>query len=159
MDSFSYTRIMLYAVVFFFGFLWSYLFLRQFLYNLLIAFPLIKKMNRLQMDLIAPGAFRYTMVSCFVCFFLAAILLFLVIYFMALDLIIFFAIGAVMATILYLIRMRPTNRQMFDLFVDAYYRFIPDDELRTLLYKKEYKKIKPRLKQMGISDTFLPNFK
>ena len=34
-----------------------------------------------------------------------------------------------------------------------------NDELRTLLYKKEYKKIKPRLKQMGISDTFLPNFK
>ena len=47
------TKIMLSGVLVLGGFLWTYLFLRQFLFNLLVASPLIKKMNSLQEEMIA----------------------------------------------------------------------------------------------------------
>ena len=156
---FTPTRIMLFAALFLGGFLWSYLFVRQFIYNLTIAYPMIKKMNSLQEDLIAPGAKRYTNVSSVVSLFIALLLAGLVIYFLKPDLILGFCIGAVLAIVLFILRMKPANKDMFDMFVNAYYGYVPDDELRTLLYKKEYKKIKPRLKEMGISGTFIPEFK
>ena len=152
-------KIMLSAVLFLGGFLWSYLFLRQFLYNFIIAFPLIKKMNALQPDLIAIGAKRYTVVSVVVSTLFGGGLLFAAIYFLPLYLVLSFAGGAIIALILILLRMKLSNKEMFDLFANAYARFIPDDELRTVLFHKEYKKIKPRLKEMGIKGTFVPEFK
>ena len=152
-------KIMLCGVLVLGGFLWSYLFLRQFLYNILVAFPVIKKMNALQPDLIAIGATRYTYVSCVVCVLLGGVLLFLVIYFLPLYLIISFAVGAFVAFLLLIPRMKPSNKEMFDLFSNAYARFIPDDELRTIIYNKDYKKVKSHLKHMGIKGTFIPDFK
>ena len=152
-------KIMLSAVLFLGGFLWSYLFLRQLMYNFIIAFPLIRRMNRLQSDLIAVGAKRYTLVSVIVTTLMGGVLLFLVIHFLPLYLTLSFAGGAIIAFIFIIARMKISNREMFDLFANAYSRFIPDDELRTLLYQKEYKKIKARLKEMGISGTFVPEFK
>ena len=74
-------KIMLAAAVFFGGWLWSYLFIRQFLFNLVTAFPLIKKIKSLQEDLIAVGAVRYTVVSLITCGVVAAIILAVVIRF------------------------------------------------------------------------------
>ena len=45
------------------GWLWFYLFVRQFLFNFFTAYPLIKKMQAAKEDLIAVGAKRYTGVS------------------------------------------------------------------------------------------------
>ena len=45
------------------GWLWFYLFVRQFLFNFLTAYPMIKRMQAAQEDLIAIGAKRYTTVS------------------------------------------------------------------------------------------------
>jgi hypothetical protein len=153
------TRIIVDAAIFFGGFLWSYLFVRQFLYNLLVAYPVIRKMNALQEDLIAPGAKTYTNVSCVISGLLSLAILFPIVYFCSLEVILCFCGGAVLAILLFLLRMKPSNKSMFDLFVSAYYRFVPDDELRTILYKKEYKKVKSRLKSMGISGDFIPEFK
>lgn len=152
-------KIMLGAALFLGGFLWSYLFLRQFLYNFFVAFPMIKKMNALQDDLIAVGAKRYTVISSLVTFLFGALIVFLVVHFLALYLQLCFAGGAVVAFVLMISRVTPKNKEMFDLFCNAYYRFIPDDELRTILYNKDVKKIKPRLREMGISGTFVPEFK
>ncbi len=138
------------------GFLWSYLFARQLIFNILIAHPLIKKMNSLQPDLISVGAVRYTWVSNVVCVLLGGILLFVVIHFCPLYLILSFAFGAVVAIILIMLRTKPANKDMFDAFSNAYCRFIPDDELRTIMYNKQYDKVKARLKNMGIRDTFVP---
>ena len=140
------------------GFLWSYLFVRQFLFNFMVALPLIKKMNALQPDLIAVGAKRYTWMSNAVVFVVGALLLFLVIRFCPLYLQIAFGVGAVAALLFIIFRMKPSNQAMFDLFSVAYYRFIPDDELRTIIYNKEYKKVKSHLKHMGIKGTFIPDF-
>ena len=70
-----------------------------------------------------------------------------------------FAIGAVAAFLFIFFRTKPENKESFELFTNAYYRFVPDDELRTLLYKKEYKQVKARLKEMGIQGNFVPDFK
>lgn len=141
------------------GFLWSYLFLRQFLFNIRVAYPLIKKMIGLQPDLIGIGAKRYTMISNLVSILVGGAIAFAVLYFCPFYIKIAFSIGAVAAFLFIFFRTKPENKESFDLFANAYYRFVPDDELRTLLYKKEYKQVKARLREMGVQGTFVPDFK
>ena len=150
---------MLAAAIFFGGWLWSYLFIRQFLFNLITAFPLIKKIKALQEDLIAVGAVRYTVVSLITCGVVAAIILAVVIRFCPKYLMISFLVGAAMALIMLLNKLSPNNRPMFDAFCSSYCRFVTDDELRTAMFNKKPGQIKTRLRAMGILDTFVPEFK
>jgi hypothetical protein len=153
------TKILLAAVFFFVGWLWSYLFLRQLLFNVLTAYPLIRKMHATREDLIAVGAMRYTGVSVVTCLIVSAIILFAVIRFCKLYNIISFAVGAVAALLMLLNKLTPKNRPMFDAFCSAYCRFVPDDELRTAMYNKKPGQIKSRLREMGLDSSFVPQFK
>lgn len=56
-------------------------------------------------------------------------------------------------------KLTPENRPMFDTFCNGYYRFVPDDELRTAMYNKKTGQMKARLKSMGIQGSFIPEFK
>lgn len=153
-------KIMLAGALVLAGFLWSYLFLRQFLFNIRVAYPLINKMNSLQPELIGVGAKRYTLISNLVSLLVGAAIAFAVLFLVhQLYIEIAFAIGAVAAFLFIFFRTKPENKESFELFTNAYYRFVPDDELRTLLYKKEYKQVKARLREMGIQGTFVPDFK
>ena len=89
--------IMLSGVFFLGGFLWTYLFLRQLMFNIMVAHPMIRKMNGLQKDLIASGATKYTIMSDAVCFVVAGLILFLIIHFCKLYMTLSFAGGAVIA--------------------------------------------------------------
>jgi hypothetical protein len=151
-------KIMFAGAIFLGGWLWSYVFIRQILFNFITAFPLIKKMRSLRDDLIAIGADRYTTISSIVCFIFAAILLFVVIRFCPLYLTLCFAGGAIIAFIMLLKMVSPRNRAMFDTFCSAYCRFVPDDELRTAMYNKKTGLIRARLKAMEVTDTFVPDF-
>jgi hypothetical protein len=73
--------------------------------------------------------------------------------------IVFALIGAVIAIVMLIPRLNPSNKEVFDIFCDAYYRFIPDDELRTTVFNKNPKQINARLKVMHVSGTFVPEFK
>ena len=153
-------KIMLAGALVLAGFLWSYLFLRQFLFNIRVAYPLINKMNSLQPELIGVGAKRYTLISNLVSLLVGAAIAFAVLFLVhQLYIEIAFAIGAVAAFLFIFFRTKPENKESFELFTNAYYRFVPADELRTLLYKKEYKQVKARLREMGIQGTFVPDFK
>lgn len=152
-------KIMLSGALVLGGFLWTYLFLRQFLFNTIIALPLIRKMNKLQPDMIAIGAKRYTIISYIIVTLIGGAILFLVIRFCPVYMIVAFGVGALAALLFILPNMKPENKSMFDAFSAAYYRFIPDDELRTLMYNKDYQKIRSRLRIMGVLDTFVPDFK
>lgn len=152
-------KIMYAGAVFLGGWLWSYVFLRQILFNFIIAFPIIKKMRSMQKDLIAIGANRYTVISVLVCLLLAGGILFLIIRFCPLYLIISFAVGAVVAFFMLFYLVTPRSRSMFDTFCSAYYRFVPDDELRTAMYNKKTGEIRARIKAMELTDTFIPEFK
>ncbi len=152
-------KIMLTGAIFLGGWLWAYLFIRQLMFNFATAFPLIKKMNALKEDLIAVGASRYTKVSVATCSVVAAALLAAVLIWCPLYLKIGFGLGALLAIILLIPRVTPNNREMFDSFCTNYYRFVPDDELRTAMYNKKTGQIKSRLKAMDLQGTFLPEFK
>ena len=152
-------KIMLAAAIFLLGWLWSYFFVRQLLFNFLTAFPLIKRMNSLRSDMIAPGAKRYTVISCLACVLMGGIVLAVIIRFCPLYLLISFAVGAVSALVMLHNKLSPRNRPMFDAFCSAYCRFVPDDELRTAMYNKKTGQIKARLKAMEIEGSFVPEFK
>ncbi len=152
-------KILLAAAVFFGGWLWFYLIVRQLLFNFSVAFPLIRKMQALDPELIAVGAKRYTTISILVCMAVSAVLLFVMIHFCPLYLIISFAVGALLCFGMLITKVRPENRDMFDSFCIGYYRFVADDELRTAIYNKDIKKINHRLRDMGMSGTFVPEFR
>ena len=141
------------------GWLWFYLFVRQLFFNFLTAYPLIKGMQVANADLIAIGARRYTAVSTGSCIVVCVIVITIVALLCPWYFIICFFAGAVVAMFMYLPILGPKNRAMFDSFCSTYYRFVPDDVLRTAMYNNKPSQMKVRLHEMGISDAFIPEFK
>ena len=152
-------KIMLAAGIFLGGWLWGYIFVRQLLFNFATAYPLIRKMQEINPDLIAVGARRYTATSVLVCCFISAVILFLIFWFCPLYLIISFFVGAVICLVMLITKVSPENKPMFESFCTGYCRFVPDDELRTIMYNREIKKIDRRLREMGCESSFVPKFK
>ena len=153
------TKIMLCAGVFFGGWLWFYLFMRQFLFNLMTAYPMIRKIQEIDPNLIAVGAKRYTNTSIIVCTVFSAIVLFVIFRFCPHYLIISFFVGAVLCMLMLWGKLSPQNKAMFENFCAGYCRFVGDDELRNLMFNKEIKKINRRLREMGYDRSFVPEFK
>ncbi len=153
------TKIMLAAAIFFGGWLWVYVFVRQLLFNFTVAYPTIRKMQELDPELIAVGAKRYTFTSVLVCCLISAVIVFLVLNFCPLYLIISFFVGALISFAMIASKLSPRNRSMFESFCAGYCRFVPDDELRTIMYNKDIKKIDRRLREMGFNSSFVPKFK
>ena len=151
-------KILWFGAIFFGGWLWSYLFVRQFLFNILIANPLTNKMLAVNKDLVGPGAKKYTGLSTGVCVFFILLACVIVIRFCPVYLIVGFFIGFVSAAVMVYAKMKPSSRDMFDSFCAAYYRFIPDDELRTAMYNRKPSQMKLRLHDMGLSSDFIPIF-
>ena len=81
MEAFMEIKIMYAAILFFAGWLWFYVFVRQFLFNFVTAYPLIKKMREIDPELIAVGAKRYTTTSVLVCTLISAVIIFVVLRF------------------------------------------------------------------------------
>lgn len=151
-------KIMWAAAIFFGGWLFSYLFGRQLVFNFLTAYPMIKKMRAQDKDLIAPGADKYTNISVIVCVISLLIVFFIVVRFCRLYLIISFFVGVISALVMYTPRLKVTEQGTFDLFCSAYSRFIPDDELRTAMYERKPRDIRRRLREMELDDSIIPTF-
>ena len=151
-------KIMWAAAIFFGGWLFSYLFVRQLVFNFMSAYPMIKKMRSQYQDLIAPGADKYTNISVIVCIVAILIVCFIVIRFCKLYLIISFFVGLVSALVMFIPRLKITERGTFDLFCSAYSRFVPDDELRTAMYERSPKDIRKRIRDMGLDSSIIPTF-
>ena len=151
-------KIMWAAAIFFGGWLFSYLFVRQLAFNYMTAYPMVKKMRALDPELVAPGADKYTNMSVIVCVVVIAIISFVVIRFCKLYLIISFFVGVISALLLFLPHLKITDRGTFDLFCSAYSRFIPDDALRTAMFERKPKEIRSRLKEMGLDSSIIPTF-
>ena len=128
-------KIMLAAALFFAGFLWVYLIIRQLLFNLAVAYPTLNKMKALKEDLIVIGAWRYTHISMAVCILFSAVVLFVVFRFCPTYMLISFGVGSLICFLFLVTKIKPENKAMFDSFCNAYCRFVPDDELRTLMFR------------------------
>ena len=153
------TKIMLAAAIFFGGWLLSYVFIRQLLFNFITAYPLLRKMQQIDENLIAIGARRYTNVSVIVCSVSTIILFGVVLWLCPVYLKISFFAGVVVCFFMIITKISPENQAMFESFCTGYGRFIPDDELRTIMYNKEIRKINRRLREMGYGSSFVPEFK
>ena len=154
-------KIMIGAFVLFIGWLWYFMFLRQFIYDFTTAFPMLKKMNECSEDLISPNSRRYTVVSVFaslaISIVISAIVVFLCRkhwYYIAA-----FGAGALISCLMTINKLTPSTKSNFEAFCNAYYRFIPDDELRTAMYNKDIPEMKARLRLMAVSNKFIPDFK
>ena len=141
------------------GWIWFYLFGRQFLFNIFTAYPLIKKMQAIKEDLIATNAKKYTSVSLGLCLVASLIVFALIIFLCPMHLKIGFVLGAVCGVVMFLNKLSPSTKSNFESFCASYYRFVPDDELRTAMYNKKFGQVKARLKAMGYKETFVPEFK
>ena len=122
------------------------------------AYPLLKQMNALDKELIAVGDKRYTHISTGVSAFFALAAAAAVIAFCALYLKICFFIGGLVALVMFVPTLSYKHKPMFETFCGSYYRFVPDDELRTAIYNKKIPEIKRRLRAMGFSAEFVPQF-
>jgi len=74
-------QMMWFGAIFLGGWFWFYLFMRQFLFDFTVAYPLVKKMRNTGEDLILAAANKYTTVSVVVCSIFMALVAFLVIRF------------------------------------------------------------------------------
>ena len=153
-------KIMLCAGLFLLGWLWYYIFARQFIYNFTNAYPLIRKMQKTDPELISPNAKRYTTISVIASFALCAIIIAIVVFLCRKHVyyIISFFAGGVLAFIVFFKQLSPQFKNNFESFCTAYYRFVPDDELRTAMYNKKIPQMKVRLHEMGLSSDFIPEF-
>lgn len=151
-------KIMWAAAIFFGGWLFSYLFVRQLAFNFMTAYPMVKKMRALDPELVAPGADKYTNMSVIVCLVVIAIISFVVIRFCKLYLIISFFVGVISALLMFLPKMKITESDTFNLFCSAYSRFVPDDELRTAMFEREPKRMRSRLKELELDSSVIPTF-
>lgn len=152
-------KIMLAAAIFFVGWLLCYVFVRQLLFNFTVAYPTIRKMQALSPDLIAVGAKRYTTTSVLVCSFITLLVAGIIVWRCPTYLIISFFVGAALCLVMIAGKVSPGNRAMFENFCTGYCRFVPDDELRTIMYSKDIKKINRRLRELGCDSSFVPEFK
>ena len=141
------------------GWFWFYLFGRQFLFDFIIAYPMVKRMRNTAEDLILAAANKYTTISVVVCTVFLALSAFAVIWFLKLYYIIAFFVGALVGLLTNLGKLSIRDRDMFDTFCATYYRFVPDDELRTAMYNKKPSQMKLRLHDMELSTEFIPEFK
>lgn len=152
-------KIMWAAAIAVFGWIFCYFFGRQFIYNLKTAYPLIKQMKETNSDLIADTAKKYTHVSMAAVSFLMLIFFFLAARFLPLYLKISFFAGFLVCLVMVFPSLTPDYRKNFDAFCTTYYRFVPDDELRTAMYNRKPSAMKIRLHDMGLSTAFIPEFR
>ena len=148
------------AVIFFVGWLFSYLFIRQLVFNFRVAYPMVKKLRAQDKELVAPGADKYTNLSVVVCVVVTLIVFAVVLYLCRnrLYLSLCFFIGVVSALLLFWSHLKITDKGSFELFCSAYSRFVPDDELRTAMFERKPRDIRSRLRDMGLDDSVIPVF-
>lgn len=143
------------------GWIAYYLFGRQFVFNFKAAYPTIKKMKAVSDDLIDENAKKYTTTSVIITGVLTLVISAAVLFLFRKRLycIIAFFGGFLICALMLIGKYGPENRKIFDAFCGAYYRFVKDDALRTAMYNMKPSQMKVRLHEMGISTSWIPEFK
>lgn len=158
----SFWKILLIGVFMMVGFIFTYYFPRQIWFDFATAFPTLDKMKAAKEDLIVyDNAKKYTYVSVMACLFVTLIAVLLLIIIKPVDIYLGggFAAGAVICLFTLIGKMTPDNRNMFEAFCGSYFRFVPDDQLRTDMYNKKIPAMKLRCHDMGVSTEWIPDFK
>ena len=153
-------QIMWGALIFLGGWLWFYFFVRQLTFNFATAIPMLSRFNKGGKDLINVNAKRYLVISALIWIVISGGVAALVIIFAEPYMIISFFTGGVLGAVLYIRRYGPDTKSNFLAFCSSYYRFIPDDELRTDMYNGKIGQMKTRLDELGADKkVVIPEFK
>lgn len=143
------------------GWLLAYLFIRQLFFNCKTAYPVLKKMKEADENLIVfINAKRYTTISMITCILVFAVfsILVIILKFIKLPMKIGFFAGALICVFMLLGKTGPEHQKMFESFCAAYYRFVPDDQLRTDMYNLKVPAMKLRCHDMNVSTDWIPDF-
>lgn len=153
-------QIMWGALIFLGGWLWFYFFLRQLMFNFATALPMLNRFRKADPELISVNARRYSIICILVWTAICGGIAFVIIRFAAQYLWISFLVGGALGALLYIRHYGPDTKSNFLSFCGVYYRFVPDDELRTDMYNEKISQMKVRLDAMGIDKTaIIPEFK
>jgi hypothetical protein len=153
-------QIMWGGLIFLGGWLWFYLMLRQLIFNFTTVLPMIKRFKKAGPELMSVNASRFVVISILVWTAIAGGIAALVIIFAKTYMWIAFLVGGLVGILSYIGRYGPYTKANFNDFCSAYYRFVPDDELRTDMYNNKIGQMKTRLDDMGIDKTIvIPEFK
>ncbi len=153
-------QIMWAALVFAGGWLWFFVFLRQLIFSFTTTLPMIRRFNKAGPELISVNARRFMILSMVVWVLICGGTAYLVIHFAKLYLWLSFLGGAVVGVLSFITRYGPYTESNFKDFCAAYYRFVPDDELRTDMYNAKISQMKVRLDEMGVDKSIIiPEFK
>ena len=145
--------------IFFLGWILFFFFGRQIIYNVKVAYPLIKSIKATDSELIAGGAKRYTNISMIICVLILAAVIAAILKFCKAYMIIAFFVGFAICFFMLIGKISLKSKDYFENFCATYYGFITDDELRTAMYNKKVSQMKLRLHDMGLSTEFIPSFK
>lgn len=143
-------KIMYGALIFVAGWFYFYICLRQFIYDFTVGYPLIKKFGDAGENILAARPARsLNTISALVWFAICAGLAFVVFFFCPIYLMVSFWIGVLLGVIVYAQKLGPRFTPNFEAFCRTYYRFMPDDELRTAAYNADYPRMRAALRALG----------
>lgn len=144
------------------GWILAYLFWRQIMFNYKTALPVLNNMKAAKEDLIVyDNAKKYTIVSIATCIFVIVLfsVLVLILKFIKTPLKIAFFAGFLICILMLIGKMNYKDKHNFESFCSAYYRFVPDDQLRTDMYNRKFPAMKLRCHDLGVSTDWIPSFK
>ncbi|MEG1632699.1 MAG: hypothetical protein RR314_01480 [Oscillospiraceae bacterium] len=143
-------KIMYGALIFIGGWFYFYVCLRQFVFDLTVGFPLIKKFGDAGETVFAPKPARWLNIISTVIWLLICIGIGWASFrFFALYLLIAFWAGALLGVALYINKLGPRTRSNFEAFCRTYYRFMPNDELRTAAYNADLPGMRAALRSLN----------
>ena len=144
-------KIMYGALMLVVGWLYFYICLRQLIFDFTVGYPLIKRFGAAGDQIIAVKPARsLNTISVCVWFALCAGLGFLVIHFCPLWLMLPFWGGALLGVATFATRLGPGTKSNLEAWLRTYYRFMPDDELRTACYNTDLPRIRAALRALGV---------
>lgn len=148
-------KIMFGALIFVAGWFYFYICVRQLIFDFTVGYPLIKKFGDAGESVIAAGpARRLNTVSVVVWLAICAALGFLIVRFAALYLCLCFWGGALVGLACFINKLGPRTKSNFEAFCRSYYRFMPDDELRTATYHTDLPRMRAALRALGADVKF-----
>lgn len=142
-------KIMYGALMIVAGWVYFYICIRQLVFDFTVGYPIIRLFatddDRL---IVAKPARNLNTVSVCVWFLLCGVLGFLVVWFCSLWLMIPFWVGVIVGVVCYINKLGPKTKSNMDAWMRTYYRFMPDDELRTACYHTDYPRIRAALRAL-----------
>lgn len=150
-------KIMFGALMFVAGWFYFYICVRQLVFDFTVGYPLIKKFGEPgEKVLAATPARRLNTISVVIWLLICAGLGWVVFHFClaTLWLLLPFWGGALLGLICFYNKLGPRTKSNFEAFCRTYYRFMPDDELRTATYHADLPRMRAALRALEVDVKF-----